>query len=335
MRDLNEIEMAPEFIGPLKDCEAILRVIDKDVQAFLVKDMAALASCYIHEDRLVSLMQIAGTGLIRCWGWDEFESMIARGWAVDDAPSVSDIRRERVRIKVSGDMAWVSFDQFVVGPEDATDPPGFSYNVRVFERHGTDWKIAFHGVFEPASAARGAPAVEVDESAAVISMNAAAAERLPDFAGLTVSHGRLRAMRPDWDKVLRDAISRASALSNYARLHAELGRGQHVSFPVVLGETETGGSLICRVEVNDFSVWTTFGDDEDLDRRLSVARAVYGLSDGQVNMARAIANGADLAQAAEELGVTVNTARTHLRRMFDKVGVRSQPALLRVILSLG
>ncbi len=31
----------------------------------------------------------------------------------------------------------------------------------------------------------------------------------------------------------------------------------------------------------------------------------------------------------------INAARTHLRRMFDKTGVRSQPALLRVVLSLG
>ena len=327
--------MEPEFIGPKEECRAILEVIEADVRAFLAKDIEALAACYIHEDRLVSLMQIAGTGLIRSWGWDEFKALMIHSWDVNDTPSVSDIRRERVRIKVEGEMAWASFDQYVVGEEDASDPPDFTYNIRVFERHEGRWLIAFHGVFEPSSAARNAPAIEVDEAARVISMNAAAAERLPRFQALTVSHGQLRAMRPLWDKALREAISRAASLCNYAEIHTTFGRGQHVSFPVVLGETDEGSTLVCRVEVNDFTVWVLFSDDEDLDRRLAVARAVYGLSEAQTRLAREIANGAELAEAAGEMGITLNTARTHLRRMFDKTGVRSQPALLRMILSLG
>jgi DNA-binding CsgD family transcriptional regulator len=32
--------------------------------------------------------------------------------------------------------------------------------------------------------------------------------------------------------------------------------------------------------------------------------------------------------------VTVNTARTHLHRMFEKTGVRSQPALVGALLSV-
>ena len=114
-----------------------------------------------------------------------------------------------------------------------------------------------------------------------------------------------------------------------------MGRGQHVVFPVVLGEDETGASNVCLVEVTDFSVWVTFGQHEAVARRLRVAKAAFGLSDGQLAVAELIADGKDLASAAAALGITVNTARTHLRRMFDKTGVRSQTALLRVILSLG
>ena len=327
--------MDPEFIGSEIDCRAILCVVEADVRAFLVKDMDGLAANYIHEDRLVSLMQIAGTGLIRCWGWEEFAALMTRGWDVDDTPSVSDIKRDRVRIKVDGDMGWASFDQYVLGAPDATDPPTFTHNLRVFERHGDRWLIAFHGVFEPSSAARTGPAVEVDGAGNVVSMNQFAKDGLGTFAGLTISAGRLRATRPKWDKSLREAIRRAASLSVYSRIHTEFGRGQHVSFPVILGDDDEGETLICRVEVHDYSVWVSFDDAEDLDRRLSVAKVVYGLSEGQARLAREIANGADLAQAAAAMGVTANTARTHLRRMFDKTGVRSQPALLRVILSLG
>ena len=335
MLDQDRTVSDAELIGPIKECQTILDVIQADVQAFLDKDIDALSGHYIHEDRLVSLMQIAGTGLIRSWGWDEFRALMIHGWDVDDRPSASTIRRENVRVKVSGDMGWVRFDQYVEGPEDATDPPGFTYNIRVFEKHEGRWLIAFHGVFEPASAARVSPAIEVDSAARVISMNPAAAEALPAFGGLTISHGTLRATRPEWDKTLREAITRATSLSVYSAMHAEVGRGQHVSFPVILGEADEGSTRVCRVEINDYSVWVSFADDEDLDRRLTLARTVYGLSEGQVRLAREIANGADLTQAADAMEVTINTARTHLRRMFDKTGVRSQPALLRVILSLG
>ena len=35
------------------------------------------------------------------------------------------------------------------------------------------------------------------------------------------------------------------------------------------------------------------------------------------------------------MGISVNTAKTHLKRMFDKTGVHAQPALVRLLLSVG
>lgn len=42
---------------------------------------------------------------------------------------------------------------------------------------------------------------------------------------------------------------------------------------------------------------------------------------------------ASAAVAAERLEISINTARTHLQRAFDKTGVHSQPALVRRLLS--
>ena len=50
-------------------------------------------------------------------------------------------------------------------------------------------------------------------------------------------------------------------------------------------------------------------------------------------MAGHVADGLSLTQVADRMGITANTARTHLKRVFDKVGVRTQPALVRVLLS--
>ena len=85
----------------------------------------------------------------------------------------------------------------------------------------------------------------------------------------------------------------------------------------------------------DGAIVISFDNAAVLDRRLQAARGVFGLSPGQHQLARLIAEGKDLALAAAELGVSVNTARTQLQRMFDKVGVRNQAALMRVLLSIG
>jgi len=50
-------------------------------------------------------------------------------------------------------------------------------------------------------------------------------------------------------------------------------------------------------------------------------------------LAALVVEGLALAEIARRMGVTVNTARTHLNRVFDKVGVRTQSALVRVLLT--
>jgi DNA-binding CsgD family transcriptional regulator len=45
-----------------------------------------------------------------------------------------------------------------------------------------------------------------------------------------------------------------------------------------------------------------------------------------------LANGLTLDQASAELGVSRNTARTHLRSLFSKTGVSRQTMLVRLIL---
>jgi DNA-binding CsgD family transcriptional regulator len=39
-------------------------------------------------------------------------------------------------------------------------------------------------------------------------------------------------------------------------------------------------------------------------------------------------------EIAAMLGITANTARTHLDRIYDKTGVRTQPALVRALFSV-
>lgn len=318
-----------------RDKRAIREIIERDLAAYLAKDIAGVARNYVQSERMISIMQVLGGGMIRSWGFDEFRARVAGGIATSPAPSVTRSEIEVRRLEVRGDTAWILFDQRLTNSADPTDPPAFSHNLRFLEKHDGDWKIIFHGVFEPETQSTDAPLIEVDARARVLSMNEAAIARIADFPGLTVSHGILRASRPAWDKALRSAISRASELTNYSVLHRDIGRGQRPQFPVVLGEDDDGDKLVCLVSVTDFAVTVGFDDTQAVERRLKMARIVYGLSDAQMALAREIASGHDLATAAGRMDISVNTARTHLRRMFDKTEARSQTALLRIILSLG
>ncbi len=68
---------------------------------------------------------------------------------------------------------------------------------------------------------------------------------------------------------------------------------------------------------------------------MSRARGRSSASRRQTRLARLIIDGHDLAAASELLGVCINTLRTQLQRIFDKPGVGSQAALVRVLLSAG
>ncbi len=60
-------------------------------------------------------------------------------------------------------------------------------------------------------------------------------------------------------------------------------------------------------------------------------RATYGLSRAEVTLCGALLEGKSLLEAATALDISRNTAKTHLTRIFDKTGVRSQAALLRLL----
>lgn len=81
------------------------------------------------------------------------------------------------------------------------------------------------------------------------------------------------------------------------------------------------------------AIFFSFADSRLDELRLNAAAAVYGLSTAQRQLAAHIVAGTPLATAAEAMSITANTARTHLRRVFEKTGVHTQPALVRVLLS--
>jgi DNA-binding CsgD family transcriptional regulator len=59
----------------------------------------------------------------------------------------------------------------------------------------------------------------------------------------------------------------------------------------------------------------------------------YDLTPAEARLAAALAEGESLEEAAGLLGITRNTARTHLKRIFAKTGTNRQGALVRLLLT--
>ena len=108
---------------------------------------------------------------------------------------------------------------------------------------------------------------------------------------------------------------------------------QRRSLPIVHEAGEGLPTRVWWVIAGNGLIAFLIGDSHLNERRLDAAAAIFGLSPAQKTLAGFVADGLSLPEIAEKMAITANTARTHLERIYEKVGVRTQPALVRVLLS--
>jgi DNA-binding CsgD family transcriptional regulator len=219
----------------------------------------------------------------------------------------------------------VTFDQ--IGSDTGEDR---KRQLRILHRIDGAWKIGCMVMMESSVEEASCPLIEVDADARILWTNRLGRERMQSYPGLVAAAGRLRARRRDRDAALRDAVRLA-----FRELQSQrpLNIAPKQSWAVALGEDAAGVPLFCWVLLEDGKALISFDDAETVARRIASAREVFGLSPAQTRLARLIVDGQDLVAASNLLGVSVNTLRTQLQRIFDKTGVRSQAALVRALLS--
>jgi DNA-binding CsgD family transcriptional regulator len=314
------------------DEAAIMAVLKAETDAWLRRDFPAQAQHWVHSPQTRLMTAFASLGARVTEGWDAIGARLER--QMQRFKQYHDMeerfRWEGVNIVVVGDMAWVSYDLIGSDTGDDFECTGTQHELKIFQRIDGVWKIGclvlMQGTVEHATC----PMIEVAADGRVRWMNRLAEERMRDHPGLLVAAGRLHARRRDCDAALREALRWAFAeLETHVppRLAAQQARA------VPLGEDDAAVPLYCWVVIEDGKALVSFDDVAMAGRRIELAGAIYGLSPAQIRLARLIVDGNDLAAASDLLGVSVNTLRTHLQRMFDRTGVRSQAALVGVLLS--
>jgi DNA-binding CsgD family transcriptional regulator len=329
--------------GETADEAAIKEVCFKETWGFNHGDAELWASAWMQRDDCSLTGIFWDTGLFARTGWAEIEAAV-RPFVEARAAGTREFmacRHAGHRIKVIGDMACATFRETLWHVSDVNrTTPTEALEYRVLERQDGRWEIT-HLIFVPVrNAAHDRAHIRVDASGRVAHISPTMKAALAD-SGLTISAGRLRAARPRWDRELQAALRRMHGLTTFSELSTAfievevLDRAAPWEFPILLGEDERGGLRYCMVMVQDGEVFVALDSPARIGRRLQLANVVYGLSDAQLRLAREIVGGLALPAAAEKLGISPNTARTHLNRIFEKTGVSNQAALVRCLLTVG
>jgi DNA-binding CsgD family transcriptional regulator len=314
-----------------EDKAAVLAVLEAETAAWMRRDIDALAEHWVHSphSRFMISRPSAGTQVLD--GWDAINASYRISVKHNpEANPETRIRRERMNIVVSGDTAWATYDQVGDTAGENFGMAGTAHEFKLFQRVGCKWKICCIVVMQRAIDHETCPLIEVASDRRVLWMNASAHAQIADHATLIISGGRLRARNRSHEAKLQAAVDWVSR-----QLHGDLPPSpfSRVERAVILGESDNATPLFCWVLVEDGKVLVTFNDEQLLKRRIAIAQSIYGLSTAQTQLAELVAQGHELSVAADKLGVSINTVRTHLQRMFERTGVHSQSALVGILLS--
>lgn len=128
------------------EAQAIMQVIKAETNGFWMKDYEAWANCWLQTPEIRMLGWWARGGIRVTEGWEALSSNVKQLMESHPTPqpNAARVRRENVNIRVSDQMAWVTFDQYGADTgEPDMDMPGLSRETRVLEKHNGEWKIVY------------------------------------------------------------------------------------------------------------------------------------------------------------------------------------------------
>lgn len=323
--------MSRTAISEAGDRAAIVDLLHRNRISVWTHDFETYASCFVHADYVTRWNASRHMGIFRREGWDDIAARVKKTFA-DQTLLLSryayETTIENLNLRIMGDMAWVTFDQTYpsIGQDRIYYYGGVSHEMRVLERHNGIWLIAFLGVMHGSVGSYDTPILHVSADGTVTWQSPAAPAALEADDDLTIRNGRVRFRDAKADKKLQAALAWAAArdvgimpMRGTLPIVIEAGEGLPAKVYWVFAE---GGQITVSLHVS--------GIDEE---RLEVAAGIFGLSPSQKQIAGLVVEGLSLPEISERMAITTNTVRTHLNRVYEKTGVRTQPALVRVLLS--
>jgi len=176
----------------------------------------------------------------------------------------------------------------------------------------------------------GQMALLLDETGRVIRHSDAAHRLVALRDGLDILAGRVRSLRPDDDAALQSIIGQAIDPISPRSGAASVSRpsGKHPLILVCYPLPRTSRML---APAEAAALLTIIDPSIRLCNATSLYRQIFHLTAREAEIANALAVGHSVESAAAMLEMTMPTARTHMRRIFEKTGTSGQTSLIRLL----
>ncbi len=178
--------------------------------------------------------------------------------------------------------------------------------------------------------------VMLDAKGRVVKTSAIAEAALAERDGLQMQAGRLRATSATQDRELQQAVK--TVLQAVAEGETPAARG--LSLAKLSGNRNLGiiiQPIPCERRdglANSAAVAIYIRDpDTNAEVEGELVRQLFDLTPAEAAVARRLAAGLSLEDAATSLDISRNTARAHLRSIFSKSGITRQTELVRLMLN--
>jgi DNA-binding CsgD family transcriptional regulator len=315
------------------DEEAIWRIIIDDHAAWWMRDFDTYAAFHLQSPDDSWWAAIMTIGITRHNGWDALRRHVASEFADDAEPNpylAYGTRFEQRMLRIWGETAWAKFDA-IFPTADLPDfhGPAIAHEIRILERHEGVWKIVLVALMDDQFGQSDTPMWQIDTNGKVLAENPAATRymRNETESEYVVRAGRAHFRDSETDGRLREAVGWVSKADGGIMAPS-------VATPVVFDPGNDLPARIWWVNARSGRMFIAFNDQSLLPPRIERASIAFGLSPAQHRLALSVVEGLSLIEAAKREGVRISTARTQLQRIFDKVGVRTQAALVRALLSV-
>ncbi len=308
-------------------------VINAESAAYYRNDLDGMSFHWLQTEQARRLWSGPQTGTIIHVGWEAVHAGYSQ--AMVQRPSNFDSRefldRRNVQICVSREMAWVYYDQGL----KRNDPKFYTQTdqkeLKILHKIDDAWKIACMVIIAPALMREDVAQIRLFKDGTISRMSEAAKSVLADYEGLIVRGRKVHAAKAGRDPALQadieDKLKRMATGLPPSAKNIDLR-------PVALGTDYFSRPLYCWVFVEGDELVIAFDVARNLSERIEDAAKTFGLSPTQKLVAEMLINGNDIQSVAQTMDVSVNTVKTHLRRMFEKTGTHDQPGLLSLLLTV-
>ncbi|MCB2072166.1 MAG: helix-turn-helix transcriptional regulator [Novosphingobium sp.] len=168
-----------------------------------------------------------------------------------------------------------------------------------------------------------------DKDARILAIESGAQERLSRLNGSTPRIGeRLRDLPREAERTLAEAARRLADAPQAQPGVAVLSEDPRIDALLVSAMGESDSATL--VPVPAMIAYCRFGKAGSPERAVRLAR-LFDLPQREAELAIALSDGHSIAEAADAMGLTIETARNYSKRLYAKLGVRGQAELVRMV----